>query len=430
MTISIISSIIIWGCVLFIILRILASSGLCLPQNRIISFISDNKLIKNSYIPSKKELLGVFSAALAFRIIVLLMSASAIYMFSDNQASFTDFLNQYMEWDANNYIRIATGGYTYHVEEGVYTTLAFFPLYSWIMRFVNIVFHNLQFTGLLLSSLFYSGACVFLFKLFCMDYSKQTALRAIIYLSVFPHSLFFGTLMNESMLLITMSASLYFIRKHNWALAGILGALAALSRLVGILLVIPAAVEWFEHYKIIEKLKNKQIKEVFRIFYSKALWIFIIPTGLIIYLICNYAVTGHFFYFLELQEKIWNNGSEYFGKCISMIFEKAFTEHGMTKFAIWIPETLSIIFVVAALAYGLRRSRGMYLSFLAVYIIVNAGFKWPISISRYMTCAIPSFLYLSVFSERHKWIEPLITVSMAIGFGIYFTAYFASKQIL
>ncbi len=430
MTVSIISSIIIWGSVLFIIMRILTASGLCLPQNKITDFISDDKRIQISCVPSRNKLLAVFSAAFAFRIIVILMSAGAIYMFSDNQASFTDFLNQYMEWDANNYIRIATGGYTYHVEEGVYTTLAFFPLYSWLIRFVNIIFHNLQFTGLFLSSLFYSGACVFLFKLFCMDYSKQTALRAIIYLSVFPHSLFFGTLMNESMLLITMSASLYFIRRHNWALAGIFGALAALSRLVGILLVVPAAVEWLEHYKIIEKLKNKQIKEVFQIFYSKALWIFVIPAGLGIYLICNYAVTGRFFYFLELQEKIWNNGAEYFGKGISMIFKKAFTEQGMTKFAIWIPETLSIIFVVTALIYGLRRSRGMYLSFLAVYIIVNTGFKWPISISRYMTCAIPAFLYLSVFSERHKWTEPLITALMAIGFGIYFTAYFASRQIL
>lgn len=430
MIISIISSILIWGSVLFIILRLLINSGLCLPQNKLISFISEDKCIVTSHAPEKNELWSVFLIALAFRIIVILMSASAIYMFSNNQASFTDFLNQYMEWDANNYIRIATGGYTYHVEDGVYTTLAFFPLYSWIIRLVNIIFHNLQFTGLLLSSLFYSSACVFLFKLFCMDYSKQTALRAIIYLSVFPHSLFFGTLMNESMLLITMSASLYFIRKHNWAFAGIFGALAALSRLAGILLVVPAAAEWLEHYKIIEMLKNKQIKEVRRLFYSKALWILAIPIGFGIYLLCNYAVTGSFFYFLELQEKIWGNGSEYFGKCIAMIFEKAFTEQDMTRFAIWIPETLSIIFVIAALIYGLRRSRGMYLSFLAVYIIINTGFKWPISVARYMTCALPAFLYLSVFSERHKWTEPLITALMAIGFGIYFAAYFASKQIL
>ena len=32
---------------------------------------------------------------------------------------------------------------------------------------------------------------------------------------------------------------------------------------------IPAAVEWLEHYKIFEKLKNKDIKTVWQLFYSK-----------------------------------------------------------------------------------------------------------------------------------------------------------------
>ena len=53
-----------------------------------------------------------------------------------------------------------------------------------------------------------------------------------------------------------------------------MGAAAALSRMLGILLAIPAAVEWLEHYKIFEKLKNKDIKTVWQLFYSKGLWIF------------------------------------------------------------------------------------------------------------------------------------------------------------
>ena len=59
------------------------------------------------------------------------------------------------------------------------------------------------------------------------------------------------------MLLFTSAATLYYIRKHKWYLVGIWGAAAALSRMVGILLAIPAAVEWLEHYKIFEKLKTK-----------------------------------------------------------------------------------------------------------------------------------------------------------------------------
>lgn len=430
MIISVLSSVIIWGAILLIALRILAHSGVCFPQNRFFSFALADRSLQNTHTASSRETAAVFGLSLSFRVIVFLISICAIYIFSENVNGFDGILNEYMKWDANNYVRIATGGYSYHVENGAYTTLAFFPLYPFLMRLAGGIFQNLQFSGLILSFLLYSGACAFFYRLFCMDYSKTTATRAIIYLSVFPHALFFGTLMNESMLLFTMAATLYFIRKHNWKWVGIFGAAAALSRMAGILLAIPAAAEWFEHYEIARKLKNKNIKEVWRLFCRKGLWIFLMLLGTGIYLLCNYKVTGNFFKFLEYQKTIWNNGSEYFGTCIAMIFKNAFTPSISNKFTIWIPEMLSIIFVTAALLYGIRRNRSMYSVLLAAYIIINAGFKWPISVARYMTCAVPAFLFLSDFSERHKWSEPLITASMAVGLGVYLTAYLTWKQIL
>ena len=95
--------------------------------------------------------------------------------------------------------------------------------------------------------------------------------------------------------------------------------------MVGILLAIPAAVEWLEHYKIFEKLKNKDIKSVWKLFYSKGLWIFLMLLGTGIYLLCNYKVTGNCFKFLEYQAKYWNNGSCYFGSGIAKMFTNAKT---------------------------------------------------------------------------------------------------------
>lgn len=430
MIVSVLSSVIIWGAVIVILLRLFANSGVVFPDNKFTAAVMTDKRLCGLHETTLCETASVFGIAFMFRIVVFLISVCIIYMFNDNINGFKDILEQYMKWDANNYVRIATGGYTYHVENGAYTTLAFFPLYPWLMRLVNILFNNLQVSGLILSCLLYSGSCAFLYRLFCMDYNKETSLRAIIYLSLFPHALFFGTLMNESMLLFTMSASLYYIRKHNWVLTGIFGALAALSRMAGILLAIPAAVEWFEHYRIAEKLKNKRIKDVWKLFYSKGLWIFLMLLGTGIYLFCNYKTTGEWLKFLEYQDTIWNNGSTYFGSCINMIFQKACSAGESNRFSIWIPEILSIAFVTAALVYGLRRNRNMYSAFLVAYIIINAGFKWPISVARYMACAVPAFLFLSDFSERHKWTEPIITASMAVGLGVYLVAYLTWKQIL
>ena len=237
--------------------------------------------------------------------------------------------------------------------------------------------------------------------------------------------------MNESMLLFTSATTLYYIRKHKWHLVGIWGAAAALSRMLGILLAIPAAVEWLEHYKIFEKLKNKDIKTVWQLFYSKGLWIFLMLLGTGIYLFCNYKVTGDCFKFLEYQRTIWGHGSAYFGTGINSIVSKlnSGTDKDMLA-SVWIPSLAAIIFVTANLFYGIRKHRSMYTAYLVVYLILNTSFDWVISVPRYMTCAIPAFLFLSDFSERHKWTEPIITASMAIGLGIYLTGYLCWKQIL
>ncbi len=428
--VSAISSVFVWGAAIIILIRIIGKSGITLGGNKLITGLRGDKSIGGGFNAERKELLAVFGIAALFRLLIFLISICATYMFKDHGYSFGDYMNEYLKWDANNYQRIAIGGYSYYTEGGDYTTLAFFPLYPWLIRIVNLIFRNEVLSGIILSGLLYSGACTYLYKLFSIDYNKATAVRALVYLSVFPHALFFGVMMNESMLLFTMAATFYYIRTHNWKFVGIFGALAALSRMVGILMAVPAAIEWLEHYEILGKLREKKIKEVWRLFYSKGLWIFLMLAGLGIYLFCNYKTTGDWFKFLEYQDKYWSNGSCYFGKGITTMVDNMLHKSDSIKYEIWLPEVMSVIFVIAMLIYGLRRHRNMYMGFLLIYIIINTGFEWPISIARYMTCAVPAFLVLSDFTERHKWTEPIITCCMAITMGIYLVAYFMFKQIL
>jgi hypothetical protein len=236
--------------------------------------------------------------------------------------------------------------------------------------------------------------------------------------------------MNESMLLFNMCAAFYYIRKHNWMLTGVFGALAALSRLAGILMAVPAAVEWLEHYRIIEKIRKKEISEVWKLFWSKGLWIFLMLAGVGIYLWCNYATTGEWFKFLEYQDKYWSQRNCYFGTGISIVFKNLLTNSGENRFVIWLCEAAALIFVVSMLIYGLRRIRNMYSAFLVIYIIINTGITWPLSLGRYMTCAVPAFISLSVFAERHKQTEPFIIAAMSVMMGVVLTAYVMSKQIL
>ena len=429
MYINILFSVCIWGSALIVLLRLITNSGITIKG--LPGAITADKSLQGGFNAGAKDTAAVFGLSLVFRVIVFLLSVLAIYIFRDNGFSWKNLIGEYLKWDANNYQRIAIGGYSYHVENGSdYTTLAFFPLYPWLIRCINFMFRNEIVSGLVVSALLYSGSCCFLYRLMSRDYSRSTAIRAITYISVFPHSLFLGVMMNESTLLFTLCAGFYFIREHKWPLVGIFGALAALSRLAGILLAIPAAVEWLEEYKILDKLRSGKIADVWKLFYSKGLWIFLMLLGTGIYLYCNYKTTGDWFKFLEYQDRIWNNKSCYFGKGIQGMFINFTSGNTYTKFSMWLPAVVSVIFVTAALIYGLRRHKTMYSSFLVIYIIINTGLTWPISVARYMVCAVPAFITLSDFSERHKWSEPLITASMAIAFGIYFVAYFMWRQIL
>ncbi len=430
MLINMIIGLVIFGSIAVVALRVLSRSGVTFPQIPVFNTLFKNTNINNGFLVSQKETATVFGVSLLFRLTVFFISAFAVFIMSNREFSFDGLIESYMQWDANNYYRIAKGGYSYYVENGAYTTLAFFPLYPFMVGLLNVFFNNLTVSGLVISALLYSGACTYLYKLMSFDYNKRTSVRAIVFISVFPHSFFFGTMMNESLLFFTAAACLYYIRRHAWVKVGVFGALAAMSRMAGILLIIPAAVEWLENYRIIKLLRKKYFGRVWKLFYKKAIWIFLMFLGAFVYLLCNYQTTGEWFKFLEYQQAIWHNTPVFFGECLSLILNRVTTERGFTLFALWLPQLIAIVFVVSLLVYGIRKTRSMYTSFLAVYIIINMGMSWPLSIGRYITCAIPAFMILAEFSERHKWTEQIITAAMAIAFGVFFTAYFMARQIM
>lgn len=134
-------------------------------------------------------------------------------------------------FDGVHYLGIARQGYFAQF------TQAFFPLYPLLIRWLNIVFDNLLFTGLLVSHVFLIIALYFFYKLIILDSSSKTAKRAILFLLFFPTAFFFASFYTESLFLSLLLGGFYSLRKKKWLLAGFLGALASLTRLVGVFLV-------------------------------------------------------------------------------------------------------------------------------------------------------------------------------------------------
>lgn len=433
MILSIFANVVIWGTIAVVVLRIFKYCDIPLPNNKVFAFLLADKQCNLSEKINFKELVWIFTACILFRIVVYIISAAAVSLFTSSESlDFSLWLSQWKQWDANGYNNMIAGGYREMVDGGRYVTLVFFPLYSFIARIFNIAIQNTQISALLTSTLCYAGACCVLYLLAAMDFGRSTAKKAVLYISIFPFGFFFGAMLTESTFLLTSAATLYFIRKHNWIMVGLIGALAALSRISGIMLIFPAVVEFIEHYKILGLIKDKNIKTAFSLIFKKGLWILLAFIGVLIYMYCNYSITGDWLYFMELHEVVWSQETCYFGECIKIIWDTMLSPDRtvMLKAAIFIPEVIVIILMLFTMLYGIRRTRSMYTTYFVVYFIVNLSATWIISLGRYSLCAIPMFLCIADFSERRKESYVIITAISAILFGVYMTGYLFSKQIM
>lgn len=419
-----ISIIVVLSAMILIVWRVLPNAGVKIKTRIDIDRIADN------YTPSNKECGMVFIYALLFRVFVIAAGFIIYCIFNEsgNQIKFNQIFDVWLKWDANNYIRIADG-YTSFDVNGDYSTLVFFPLYSWCLKFVRFIVPYDNAAGLLTSALCYSAACVFMYKLVCIDFKKSVAQKAVILMTIFPFGFFFGAIMSESAFLLTSILTLYFIRKHNWIGAGIAGLLAALSRSAGAFLIIPATVEFIEEYKIFGKIKN--VKQTLTVILKKWTWLLLIPAGTCIYLLINYMVAGSPFAFLEFEEKYWNQVSQPFFKTVGSLWTILTGSQSVSsKFGAFAPGLVILLCMYAVMILGIRKHKSMYSAWLLAYLTVNTTMSWPLSLCRYLACAVPVYIILADMCDRNKKLYTALTLGFGIMFGIYMTGYLMGKQIM
>ena len=150
--------------------------------------------------------------------------------------------NLFTAWereDALWFLRIAAKGYS-----NTDSSAAFFPLYPLLIRGVSFLIGGHPFAAaLLVSNLSFLGALFVLFALTRSELSEEVARRAVLYAAVFPTALFFFAPYSESLFLLLVLLSFWAARRGQWEAAGAAGMLAALTRNLGVVLVLPLAIE-------------------------------------------------------------------------------------------------------------------------------------------------------------------------------------------
>ena len=97
--------------------------------------------------------------------------------------------------------------------------------------------------AMLVSNAAFFGALIATYFLTSSELSERTARTTVLLLCFFPTSYFFLMPYSESLFLLFAVISLWGARRRRWVVAGVAGALAALTRSVGIALVPALLVE-------------------------------------------------------------------------------------------------------------------------------------------------------------------------------------------
>jgi hypothetical protein len=146
-------------------------------------------------------------------------------------------------WDAKAYVDIAHDGYG-----AAPANNAYFPLYPFLMRLLATLFGGSSdaylLAGVVISNLALLVALAYLLSLVAIDHDTAAGTRAVLYLLVFPTSVFLAVVYPESLLLALSIGAVYHARRGQWLPAAVLGALAALTRpFVGAAVAVPLAIE-------------------------------------------------------------------------------------------------------------------------------------------------------------------------------------------
>ncbi len=363
-------------------------------------------LIAARFNQTVREVLIDFAATRAAIIVIAELAAVIIGQRAGThvQESSHALLAVWGRWDAVHYLDIATQGY-----QG--TDMAFFPLFPALIRVLGSLAGNHLVAGLLISNASFFFGLLYLYKLLEHEYDRAVARRAIFYVSIFPTSVYFTAVYTESLFFMLTVASFYYMRGRSWWLAGIVGFLAALTRVEGVLLAVPFAIEWWSQNR------TRSPKAFLDLFAG-----LLIPLGLAVYMAYLWVLRADPLYFSHVQIH-WNRHLA--PPWVSILNAAGKVLHGPGPLVV-ANQSLEIAFtllMIAVLIAGWHALRPSYIAYMALSILVPMSTSNLMSMPRFALVLFPMFAILARWGER-PWANNVILAFSLPLLGL-FTVLFA-----
>lgn len=332
------------------------------------------------------------------------------------------FLGIWNRYDGYRYFLLAYSGY---FEPSNIANTVFYPLYPMTIRFIwKLTGLDIIVTSLILSTIAAFFAFYLLFKTTEDLYGRTPAKYAVICLAIYPTALFIVGPYTESLFLALTLAAFYLARKDRWLLAGLMGALAALTRSMGVFTAV--ALAWVAYQKWRETAFAWSPRVI-----KMALGVAAPGLAGIGFMLWRKAMG--FPPVLELQEQYF--GSYVIDPVRGIIngLTAVFTQPSPTT----IIEGLTVIFWITLFILMIRDRKRLpieWLIYTGINLLVftskaNSLISPMQSIGRYVLILFPGFIYLGNWlagtQARKRFIYILVSSSLLIAVcGLYVIGFF------
>lgn len=413
---------------LLVVYRCLAAWGLRAPGGLARHAAADGPPAAQGLQPGWK----IFLLGAGSRVGLLLAGMVAAMLLSDGGLTWEGAFQQLQRWDAAHYIRLIEEGYQGYTENGQHLFLVFFPGYVWVVRLLRLVIPSTALAGTALSCLCYGGACCYLYRLAGEAYNGRVAWDALLYMSLFPFSFFSGLVMTEGLFLLATTGACWYAWRGKWLAFGLFGALAALTRMTGLLVIAVGVIRLLEVYRPLEPPVGKSLGRCWKPLLLRLPLTLLPAAGTLLYLLLNLWVDGDPFAFASHQEH-WHQGYLWISQVVEYIGRYLGDNLGSSfGWAVWAP-ALALFVVGLALLYWAALRKGHPAGLLAYgfcFFVATYSLSWLLSAGRYLSTCFVLFLFLAKLTQRRPALRAALLGGEGVLLGVYLCAFLAGAQVM
>jgi hypothetical protein len=341
--------------------------------------------------------------ALALKWLTFLYGGLTVEALANRRLDYVDdWLKIWNEWDADHYLEIAQIGYERRA------LLVYYPLYPWLVKAIGALVGRVDVAAFLLSGIASLAAVLLLQRLVSLDHSREVSRRAAWFLLIYPTSFYLHIAYTEGLFLALTLGCVLSARTGRWPTAGLLGALATLTRVNGLVLVPAVGCEAWAEYRAAGRWQ------------ARWLWILAIPLGFAGYLWLNAAVAGDPFAFRAILRSQWHKAFAWPWIGVREGVRSALDTTSIERQVLELQELVFIAIAVLATAVSALRLRASDAVWMAGNTALFTTTGWILSVPRYTLILFPLYLVLARLAERPFW-RALITA-----WSLLFLAFFVS----